>query len=236
MTKRTDITILLADNDNDIRDAMVQGLRNQGYHVIEANNARAALELARHNRPDVLLLDLGLPDMSGFELCARMRALPFVNDVPILFLGTENDAEHVAQALDCGGDDYIRKPFAMSELIARIRALIRRSISRRFPILTTLHLEVDNYSVVVNKRRIALTPTEFSLLDFLCADPSQHHTANSLLETLWQYPPGGGDTALVRNHIRNLRRKIEEDPDHPRIIISLHGRGYTVNARVVHTA
>lgn len=234
MTKRANVTLLIAEYDNDVREAMCQAMRDDGYVTLAADNARSTLRLARQSRPDVIILDIELPDSPGFELCPRIRALPYVNDTPILFTGTREDAEYVAQALDCGGDDYLCKPFAMNELSARVRALVRRTARRRFQPQATLHLDEENLSVMIDGRRVALTPTEFNLLGHLCDNPTEHHTANSLLETLWQYPPGGGDTALVRNHIRNLRRKIEEDPDYPSIIISMHGRGYTINARVVN--
>ncbi len=234
MITRTTTTILLADNSPDMRHGIRQSLQAEGYHVIDTDNARSALRLARYKRPDIIILDALLHDMSGYELCTHLRTLPIIMDVPILFLGVYHNADNIAQALDCGGDDYLRKPFAMNELSARIRALLRRATHRQFEPVPTLYLEESNYSVQINKRKVALTPTEFSLLDHLCENPATHHTANSLLETLWEYPPGGGDTALVRNHIRNLRRKIEDNPDQPKIIVSFHGRGYTINARVVN--
>lgn len=236
MKTRPPLTILLADSDADVRHVVRQALQTEGHYVLDADSARSALRLARADRPDMIILDATLHDMGGFELCTRLRALPFVTDVPILFLGRQHSANHVAQALDCGGDDYLRKPFIMSELHARVRALTRWTQRRRVKARATLHLELNTTTVRVNNRRVSLTPTEFNLLVHLCDNPSTHHTAHSLLESLWRYPPGGGDTALVRNHIRNLRLKIEDDPDHPQIITSQHGRGYTINARVAKNA
>jgi len=178
----------------------------------------------------VIILDTSLSDMNALELCAHLRTMPFVDDTPILFLSINPSAQYAAQALDRGGDDYLRKPFATQELNARVRALLRRSPGRH-PV-ASLHLEPELWEVQVNGRPVALTPTEFALLDYLCRHPHQHHTARRLLETVWEYHPGGGDTALVRNHIRNLRRKIEDDPDHPTIIVSTHGRGYHVHAHL----
>lgn len=232
MSTRASNLILFADTDPELRQTVKRTLYQHGYDVLETDGARHMLRLARQHRPDVIIVDIVLPDMGGFEVCTRLRAMPFVNHTPLMFLSTEHSAEHVARALDCGADDFLRKPFAMSELNARIRALLRRSTRKRFYIPATLHLNPQNHSVLIDARRVFLTPTEFSLLEHLCVHQSEHHTAHTLLEELWQYPPGGGDTALVRNHIRNLRRKIEENPDNPRIIVSLHGRGYTINARV----
>ncbi len=226
--------ILTVDNDSDVRAAIGRALEREGvYVIIEAEDGKTALRLAREYRPDMIILDITLADMNGFELCSHLRAMPFVNHTPILFLSVHQSAQYAAQALDSGGDDYMRKPFATRELNARVRALLRRTASRQSNSQPVLRLDSCNQSVQVNNRRITLTPTEYSLLEYLCRYQSDHHTAHSLLEKLWHYPAGGGDTALVRNHVRNLRRKIESDPDHPTIIVSLHGRGYTVCARVI---
>lgn len=234
MKTRDNITVLIADRDDNILHTMCQTIENDGYTAISLANTGNVLRLARQVRPDVIVVDIGLPEINGFDLCKRMRALPFVNDTPILFTGTEENAEYVAQALDCGGDDYLCKPFAMSELSARVRALVRRTTRRRFQSMATLRLSADDHCVTIDGHRVALTPTEFKLLEYLCSDPTGYHTASDLLETIWQYPPGEGDAALVRNHIRNLRRKIEDDPDYPSILVSLHGRGYTINAHVMN--
>ncbi len=227
-------TILAVDDDPDVRATIGRALKRDGHHVIEAEDAQAALRLAQEHHPDVIILDIALAGMNGFELCSHLRAMPFVNHTPILFLSVYQSAQHVAKALDCGGDDYLRKPFAPRELNARVRALLRRSITRSISV-ATLCLYPERHGVMVNGNYVALTPTEYTLLEFLCHHPDEHHSATSLLEELWQYPTGGGDTALVRNHIRNLRRKIENDPDHPAIIVSLHGRGYAVRARLVES-
>lgn len=233
MATRTTITILVADRDPNLRYALSQALEQEGYTTVETDSARSMLRLARQCRPAVVVLDSDLPDMNGFEACMRLRALPVVNHTPILFLSTRHSAELIARALDSGGDDFLRKPFAVSELRARVRALLRRSMYRSLYGAPVITLDEKNCSVIVEGRRVVLTPTEFNLLIHLCDHQAEHHTASSLLQVIWDYPPGGGDTALVRNHIRNLRRKIEANPDQPRIIVSQHGRGYTVNARVL---
>jgi DNA-binding response OmpR family regulator len=226
--------ILTVDNDSDVRAAIGRALEREGvYDIIEAEDSQTALRLAREYRPELIILDVGLADMNGFELCSHLRAMPFVNHTPILFLSAHQSAQYAAQALDSGGDDYLRKPFATRELNARVRALLRRTSTRQTDSQPLLRLDSGSQSVQINNRRITLTPTEYSLLEYLCRYQDEHHTAYSLLEKLWNYPAGGGDTALVRNHIRNLRRKIEIDADHPTIIVSLHGRGYTVSARVL---
>jgi DNA-binding response OmpR family regulator len=227
-------TILAVDNDSNMRAAICGALKREGHHVIEAEDAQTALQLAREWRPDIIILDSALADMSGFELCTHLRAMPFVDRTPILFVSENLNAQSAAQALDSGADDYLRKPFATRELNARVRALLRRSPGCKDPSPPTLRIDPDHQEVWINGENIELTPTEFGLLDYLCRYPAEMHTANDLLENLWDYPPGSGDTALVRNHIRNLRRKIEVNPDYPAIIVSLHGRGYTTNAHVVY--
>ncbi len=229
-------TILVVDDDADVRATVGRTLERDGYQVLEAPNGETALRLARQARPDVIILDIMLSDISGYDLCMKLRALPIVNHTPILFLSVHHSAQHVAQALDSGGDDYLRKPFAPRELSARIRALLRRSVLRTSTSTNVLQLDPNIGQATLNGNPIPLTPTEFALLEYLCANPTLHHTANTLLENLWHYPPGKGDTALVRNHIRNLRRKLEDDPDHPTIVVSLHGRGYSIDAEVIYTS
>ena len=225
-------TILAVESNPSLRASICSELRREGLHVIEAENAQAALQLARVHRPDVIIMALMLSDMSGVDLCSRLRTLPFVDRTPILFVSENANAMSAAEALECGADDYLRVPFAMRELNARVRALLRRVPRRNQAGPTTVYIDSDHQTVWINNRDIELTPTEFSLLDYLCQRASDLHTASDLLEKLWNYPPGDGDTALVRNHIRNLRRKVEINSDYPEIIVSLHGRGYTVNARI----
>jgi DNA-binding response OmpR family regulator len=227
-------TILAVDDDTEVRATLSRALRREGHRVIEADDAQMALRLAQEQRPEIIILDISLAGMNGFDLCANLRMMPYMNHIPILFLSVHQSAQYVAKALDSGGDDYMRKPFATRELSARVRALLRRSVERRSQHCDMLELRPEIHAAVVNGKAVDLTPTEFGLLDFLCRNAAEHHSAPSLLEAVWGYPPGAGDTALVRNHIRNLRRKIEADPDHPRIIVALHGRGYTVSAHLVN--
>ena len=224
--------ILAVDDDPDVRATIKRVLERDLHHIIEAPDGQSALRLAREHRPDVIILDVSLPDINGFELCTMLRGMPFVNDTPILFLSVHQNAQAVARALDCGGDDYMRKPFATRELTARVRALLRRTAPRAPGKIAVLQFVPDKTAVIVDGRTVTLTPTEFALLKYLCEHPDEHHSATTLLENLWKYPPKGGDTALVRNHIRNLRRKIEPDPEHPAIIVSAHGRGYAIGATV----
>ncbi len=226
-------TILVVDATPSIRAIINKTLHKEGHRVIEAVDGPTALSLARQHRPDLVILDQALPGMNGFEFCAHLRTMPHAHHTLILFLGTEKNASVIAQALDAGGDDYLRKPFAARELRARVQALLRRlPQAENHRSLAALQLDPEQHRVIVGDRQVELTPTEFQLLEFLCKHPNDYHAAPKLLEAIWQYPPGTGDTALVRNHVRNLRRKIESNPDLPEILVSLHGRGYTVRAQM----
>ncbi|MCZ7539576.1 MAG: response regulator transcription factor [Anaerolineae bacterium] len=224
-------TILTVHGDSAARKVIGRTLAREGHAVIEAADGQTAVKLARVHRPDIIILDTALPDMNSLELCAYLRTLPYVTHTPILFVSDRSGALYAAQALDSGGDDYLRLPFSSRELKARVRALLRRAERKgRQTALPVLQLDASTRSVQIDDRRVQLTVTEYQLLEYLCQAPLRHHSAHDLLQALWGHPSKSGDTALVRNHIRNLRRKIESDPQHPRLLVSLHGRGYLINA------
>jgi DNA-binding response OmpR family regulator len=228
-------TILTVHGDSAARKVIGRALAREGHTVLEATDGQTAVCLASAYRPDMIILDATLPDMNGLELCATLRSLPYVTHTPILFVSERHSAYYVAQALDCGGDDFLYRPFAPRELKARVRALLRRAERRsKNGAQPVLRLDGSAHRVQVNGRSVQLTATEHRLLTYLCQQPRQHHRAHDLLAAVWGYPPNEGDTALVRNHIRNLRRKIETNPDRPHIILALHGRGYTINAIIEH--
>lgn len=224
-------TILTVHGDSAARKVIGRTLAREGHAIIEAADGQAAIRLVRVHRPDIIILDTALPDVNSLELCTYLRTLPHVTHTPILFISERTGALYVAQALDSGGDDYLRLPFTSRELKARVRALLRRAERRgRRMALPALRLDASTHSAQIDDRNVQLTVTEYRLLAYLCQSPLRHHSAHDLLQVLWGYPPKRGDTALVRNHIRNLRRKIESDPEHPRLLVSLHGRGYLINA------
>jgi DNA-binding response OmpR family regulator len=205
-------------------------LTREGYQVVRAHNAEQALATVKDLMLDLIIIDLHLPDMDGVELCRTLRSMPNVGRTPTIFVTAQVESKSVVKALESGGDDYIRKPFAARELAARVKAHIRRSLFYSETTTCIMAFDAENYRVRVNDRWVDLTRVEYDLLQFLCASPYTLRTTEDLLTQVWHYPPGVGDAALVRNHIHNLRQKIELDSERPAILQSRHGRGYVVKA------
>jgi len=180
----------------------------------------------------LFVIDAVMPEMDGLTLCRKLRAQPHTANTPIIFLTGSTSSHTVVDALNSGGDDFIRKPFVPRELAARVRAHIRRSVFYAEGEVPAIRVVSSQYRVFINDDEAQLTRVEFDLLRYLCLAPYRLHSTEELLANVWQYPDGVGDAALVRNHIHNLRRKIEVDPERPLIIQSRHGRGYVVKARV----
>lgn len=224
--------ILIADSDKSLLGRTTNFLQQAEYTIYTARNAGEVLEQLAVAVPDLFLIDMMLPGANGFNLCRILRSNPKTAKVPILFLMSQESQYSAADALKAGGDDVIRKPFAVRELLARIRANLRWLSTTVKEIPAIIRISPATYQVFINDREVSLTRVEFNLLSYMCQDPQKWHRTQELLEHVWHYPGGVGDTALVRNHIRNLRRKLEDNPDRPTIIQSRHGRGYAVRAQV----
>lgn len=222
--------ILIVDDDPNILQILEHVLDEEGYEVLKARSGLEALRMAQFDKPDLCIFDIGMPHMDGIMLCRTIRTIQDLDEVPILFLTAQNSAYTVADALEAGGDDFIRKPFSVRELAARVRAHLRRA--KQESALPLLNIQPKTYQAFVNQREIVLTRIEFELLLFLAKSPNTWYTTQELLEKVWDYPNGVGDAALVRNHVRNLRRKVEDNPDKPSIIQSRPGRGYAVRASI----
>lgn len=227
--------ILIVDDDISVLRMIEQALDQEGYTVYKAHSGREALALLETFKPDLFLIDLTLPSMDGLVMCRRLRSNPDFVNTPIVFMTGQNANYSVAEALEAGGDDFIRKPFAVREMTARLRAQLRRSNNFEGEESASLRILPSTYQVFVDAREVMLTRIEFDLLNYLCNSPHKWHATQDLLSGVWNYPNGVGDAALVRNHIRNLRRKLEMNPDHPAIIQSRHGRGYAIRAQVEFT-
>lgn len=225
--------IMIVDDDIQMLDMVELVLRREGFTVKRASSGFDALEQTSDQTPDLFVIDAMMPEMDGITLCRKLRAHPQTSNTPIIFLTGNTSSNNVVDALNSGGDDFIRKPFVPRELIARVRAHIRRSALYGEENVPILRIVPTQFRAFMESRELTLTRVEFDLLKYMCSAPHKLHSTEDLLAGVWQYPKGVGDAALVRNHIHNLRRKIEDDPERPAVIQSRHGRGYVVKARVL---
>ena len=215
--------VLLVDDDDTLRQTLGIGLRAAGHEVLVAGDGRTALQSADEDRPDVIVLDLGLPDLSGFDVLRRVRAW---STVPVVVLSARAESAEKVEALDLGADDYVTKPFGMEELLARVRAAARRAGSD-VPVLTTGDLVIDLPARRVSRRGevVRLTPTEWGLLEMLVRTPGRLVSQQDLLHEVWG-PAYGRETNYLRVSVGGLRKKLEDDPSAPRHLITEPGMGY----------
>ncbi|MDN5726692.1 MAG: response regulator transcription factor [Propionibacteriales bacterium] len=200
-------------------------LRNEGFDPVWCANGDKALGTFRESHPDLVLLDLMLPGRDGVDVCRDIRA---ESGVPIVMLTAKSDTIDVVAGLEAGADDYVPKPFKAKELVARIRTRLRRlpgEPQRESIQIGDLEISVDGHSVRRGGKSIALTPLEFDLLLALARKPWQVFSRELLLEQVWGYRHAA-DTRLVNVHVQRLRSKIEQDPEHPEIVITVRGIGY----------
>jgi two-component system response regulator MtrA len=221
-------TVLVVDDDTALAEMLTIVLNNEGFETVVCGSGDKALGMFREKRPDIVLLDLMLPGMDGVDVCKAIRA---ESGVPIVMLTAKNDTVDIVVGLESGADDYIVKPFKPKELVARIRARLRRLGEEAPETITIADLVIDvaGHSVKRAGREIALTPLEFDLLLCLARKPWQVFTREVLLEQVWGYRHAA-DTRLVNVHVQRLRSKIERDPEHPEIVVTVRGVGYKANA------
>lgn len=217
--------ILIVDDEPQIRRVLRTTLISQGYTVAEATSGDEALDQLRTERPDLILLDVNMPGRSGLETCSEIRA---TSDVPIIMLTVRNTERDKVQALDAGADDYVVKPFGAEELMARIRAALRRAAPAELlpPFLSAdLKIDFEKRSVLVKGQPVRLTPKEFELLRHLVSNQGKALGHRRLLQAVWG-PDYGEETEYLRVFINQLRKKIEPDPHHPRYIHTEPWVGY----------
>jgi two-component system, OmpR family, KDP operon response regulator KdpE len=218
-------TLLLVDDEPQIRRVLQTSLAQAGYGVILAKNGQEGIDTVVREHPDLVLLDMNLPDMSGFDACKMIR-VSFAG--PILMVSVRDSVRDKIDALDAGADDYIVKPFATGELLARVRAALRRTDAEQpLPRIETSELTVDLEMRMVNVRgdRVHLTPKEFDVLRLLVIQQGRPVTHRKILQIVWG-PEYREETELVRVVVKDIRKKIEKDPAHPRYIVTEPGIGY----------
>lgn len=223
--------ILIVDDDPDIRKVLFFLLKDN-YFVEEAADGAAAVEyIAAHPETDLVVLDVMMPGMSGYEACGKLRAL---SNAPILFLTAKSAEADMISAYGSGGDDFLSKPFSQGEFLAKVNSLLRRYKEYRgkpAEALTIDGLEVDleTHSVKSSGKDVTLTDTEYAILEYLLKNRGSTVTAAELYESVWKerFLPGSGNTVMV--HVLNLRRKIEETPSAPKIIRTVWGKGYQID-------
>lgn len=216
--------VLVVDDDQALAEMLGIVLRKEGLEVAHCADGGRAVALFREFRPDLVLLDVMLPTLSGVEVCRHLRA---ESGVPIVMLTARTDTKDVVLGLEAGADDYVVKPFKPQELLARIRARLRRS-ERREPsqlVVGDLLVDVAGHTVKRDGVELPLTPLEFDLLVALASRPNHVFDRESLLEKVWGYRHAG-DTRLVNVHVQRLRAKIEKDPENPQIVLTVRGVGY----------
>jgi len=249
------IDVLLVDDDDIIVTTLERCLRRENFTVKTAHSGMQALQLLRRQVPKVMLLDVMMPGMDGYEVCREIRADKKLSNLPVIFLTAKTaESDHIT-GFKAGGDDYINKPFNSEELVLRLRAMIRRTqdqkkSSRRNKDDSRVHesklfdhsrvsqpvIELKGFKLNIltfelflpSSKKLLLTPIQFDLLFNFMTHPGEIFSPSSLLSIIWDYPPETGSSDLVRVHIKNLRMRIEEDPACPAFIETVPGYGYTI--------
>jgi DNA-binding response OmpR family regulator len=231
VTKMADTDkILIVEDDRNLSDTLKYNLRRESYDVITAVDGAEALDIARKEKPNLIILDIMLPKMSGFEVCRVLRKEMVV---PILMLTAKAEETDKIVGLEIGADDYMTKPFSLRELLARVRAMLRRAkMAETQPGAEEALLKVGDIEVNIARHqalkgaaRLKLTPKEFDLLAFLARNRGFVFSRDQLLEKVWGYD-FAGDTRTVDVHIRWLREKIEDNPNEPKFLVTVRGVGY----------
>ena len=228
-----EMRILIVDDEKTIRRFLKATLMSHGYNVIEATNGKEALEYSISSHPDAIILDLGLPDMDGTEVMCQIRKRA---KTPIIILSVREDEVDKIAALDAGADDYLTKPFNAGEMLARLRAVMRRLLpqnERSVFKVGKLSIDISSHSVRLKGHEIHLTPTEYDILKILVLNAGKIVTHNQILKTIWNKDEDFEEALhLLRVTISNLRNKMETNPDRPAYILTEPGVGYRLSSDI----
>ena len=234
MSKR----ILIVEDEKNIVDILSFNLTREGYETLEAYDGQAGLQLALEQNPDLILLDLMLPKMDGFDVCRNLRKEN--RSTPVIMLTAREEETYKVLGLELGADDYITKPFSMRELLARVKANIRRNemvTGASVPApsgnrmeLGRISIDPDQMVVYKDGRALELTQREYELVKFLAAQPGKVFSREALMEHVWNYEGYVGDVRAVDVAVRRLREKVEDDPASPQFVVTRRGLGYYFNA------
>ena len=228
----TQKTVLIVEDEKNIVDILRFNLQREGYQTLEAYDGESGLALAVSANPDLILLDVMLPRMNGFDVCKSLRSQG--SSVPVIILTAREEESDKVLGLEMGADDYITKPFSMRELIARVGANIRRTAmaapasaaAAAMPVAGDLSINTDSHQVFRGGKAIDLTQREYELLTFLASHPNKVYSRIALMEQVWNYGYVGDDVRTVDVTVRRLREKIEADPANPVYILTRRGAGY----------
>ena len=226
--------ILVVEDERAVARGLEYGLSREGFNVLLAEDGPRALDVARTRSPDLILLDVRLPGMSGFDVCRQLRREG--KRQPVLMLTARDEEVDKVLGLELGADDYVVKPFALREVVARIRALLRRaygdlaqSATEERLVFGDLEIDLARFRVARGHRTIELTPTEFRILRHLARSPGRPFTRAQLIQDVWGYDSEVENDRTVDVHIRHLRAKIEDDPANPRFVVTVRGLGYKLD-------
>lgn len=224
-------TILVVDDEKEIVEVLAAYLEREDYEVLKAYDGQAALDIARRNEPDLILLDLMLPEVNGFEVCKLLRV---TSSVPIIMLTARDEETDKILCLEVGADDYITKPFSPREVLARVRAVLRRAVGEVANAeklrLGEIAIDLVKHEVTKSGESIALTPTEFKLLEAMVRNPGRVFTRLQLIDYIQGYSFEGYERTIDA-HVKNLRQKIEANPKTPQYIVTVFGVGYRMEER-----
>ncbi len=226
--------ILVVDDDLRVCKMIEAVLKGEGHFVMLSNNGTDALEKIPKISPDLVILDVMMPDLNGYEVCRRIRSSIRLANIPVMFLTARGMVNDRIEGFEAGGDDYLIKPFDLRELELRVNALLRRTLKSNGTAkelkVGGMRLDAAKYQVEADGRTVQLTPVEFELLYYLMSRAGEVVSAEKLLQEVWRYYPGTGDPTVVRMQIMNLRNKIEPSPKTPKYICTVYRHGYYVPA------